>query len=91
MVDEQMNIKAELEPFTAADKVIGKIPVLGEHAEKKIGIHLHLTGSLDNPKIDVFLSESVKDAVKGAQKKTGTILKGFKDFLKKEKNKLPKK
>jgi uncharacterized protein involved in outer membrane biogenesis len=87
LVDERMNIKAELEPFTAADKVFGMVPVLGEHVEKKIGIDLHLKGSLDNPEIGVVLVEGVVDAVKGAKKKSGTILKGFTDFLKKEKNK----
>ncbi len=86
-----MNIEAELEPLTAVDTALGMVPVLGKHADKKIGLHLRLKGSLHNPKIGVVLGEGVVDAVKGAKKKTGTILKGIIDFLKKEKKELLKK
>jgi uncharacterized protein YhdP len=88
LVDEQMNIDAELEPLRAVGKALRRVPVLGKSAEELTRIHLRLKGSLDNPEIGVVLGEGVVDDVKGAKKKTGTILKGFKDFLKKEKNKL---
>jgi uncharacterized protein YhdP len=91
LVDEQINIKAELEPLRAVGKALGMIPVLGKPTENMTRIHLRLKGSLDNPKIGVVFGEGVVDDVKGAKKKAGTILKGVMDFLKKEKNKLHKK
>jgi uncharacterized protein YhdP len=87
LVDEQMNIEAELKPLRAVGTALGLVPVLGKSAEELTRIHLRLKGSLDNPKIGVVLGEGVVDDVKGAKKKTGTILKGIIDFFKKEKNK----
>ena len=91
LVNEQINIKAELEPLRAVDKAFGMVPVLGKPTEELTRIHLQLKGSLDNPKIGVVFGEGVVYDVKGAKKEAGTILKGVMDFLKKEKNKLLKK
>ncbi|MEE9497574.1 MAG: AsmA-like C-terminal domain-containing protein, partial [Desulfobacterales bacterium] len=91
LVDEQINIEAELKPLRAVGTALGMVPVLGKSVEELTRIHLQLKGSLDNPKIGVVLGQGVVDDVKGAKKKTGTILKGVMDFLKKENNKLLKK
>jgi uncharacterized protein YhdP len=91
LIDEQMDIKAELEALGMVGKALGIVPVLGKGTQKLTKVHLHLRGPLVNPKIGVVFGEGVGDGVKGAKKETGTILKGITDFLKKEENKLRKK
>jgi hypothetical protein len=91
LIDEQMDIKAELEPLGMVGKALGIVPVLGKGAQKLTKVHLHLRGPWDNPKVNVALGEGIVGAAKEEKKATGRVLKGITDFLKKEKNKLRKK
>ncbi|UCG13613.1 MAG: AsmA-like C-terminal domain-containing protein [Deltaproteobacteria bacterium] len=92
LVNQQLNMKADLETLGIADNVLNLVPVLGQAGQMLSRVGVNVQGSVENPKISVRPSKRVaggeeqdkaqnsRDALEGVFKSFG---KGFEKMLQK--------
>ena len=78
LLDEQLNIKAELVPLGTLDKAVGFVPVVGKAAAAITKIYLNIEGPLENPKINTKIAKGVAT---GGEDTTKGIGKGVEEGL----------
>lgn len=81
VLNEQMDVKAELRPLDTADKLLGFLPIVGKPLEAVTSIPLEAQGPLDDPDIRLAVGQGVEGAIREETKGTGSTIKGFTDFL----------
>jgi hypothetical protein len=81
LLNERLNIKAELVPFGTLDKVSGFVPVAGKAAASLTKIYLDLRGSIEHPKIKTRMTKGVVKETGDAIKKSGTAVKKATDLV----------
>ena len=83
LLDEQLNMKAELVPLGTFDKILGFVPIVGKGAADLTKIYLDLEGPLENPKIRTRLTKGVATGVEDATKAAGKDVKKGTGFVEK--------
>jgi hypothetical protein len=71
LVQEQLDMKAQIELLGTVDTVLGLVPVLGKAAGKLTNVYLDLKGPLDDPKIRVRAAKGIAEAGKKGTQDTG--------------------
>jgi uncharacterized protein YhdP len=71
LVQEQLDMKAQIELLGTVDTVLDLVPVLGKAAGQLTNVYLDLKGPLANPKIRVRPAKGITEAGKKGTKDTG--------------------
>jgi uncharacterized protein involved in outer membrane biogenesis len=71
LVQEQLDMKAQIELLGTVDTVLDLVPVLGKAAGQLTNVYLHLKGPLANPKIRVRPAKGITEAGKKGTQDTG--------------------
>jgi uncharacterized protein involved in outer membrane biogenesis len=81
LVNQQLNMRAELELLGTLDKVMGLIPVFGKSGQKLTKIYLSLEGSVSKPKIGFLPAKGFTGAAGKAVESSGEVVKRPLDSL----------
>lgn len=75
LVNQQLDMKADLELLATVDEVLDIVPVVGKAGTGLTKMYLHVHGPLSDPKIDISPTGIVKDEIKAVERTTKGVEK----------------
>ena len=74
LVDQQLNLKVDLEPLGTVSKVLGFVPIAGKTAKSFTKIYADVQGTLEHPRIRIRPAEAVTKGIETGAETSGSIV-----------------